>query len=233
MSKSTNQSQTKQKRRSARREEQRRREEQQRQRELRRRRITIGACVVAAVLVIAAAAFFFIRQTPGQTARGSNSSSASATQTQSVSDASTNPAYATLAGIPCQSNEQLTYHIHAHLSIYIDGKPVQVPQYVGIASDGSCFYWLHTHDTSGVIHIEAPGPHTFTLGTFLQLWSERFAQLGYPIQLDQVAGWQAYVNGRPYTGDFHAIPLNAHALITLAYNSPGVKPDTTYAWQGL
>jgi hypothetical protein len=231
MSKQANQFQTKQKRRSARREEQRRREEQQQQREARRRRITIGACVIAAALVIAAAAFFFTRQTPGQTATGS--ASASATQTQDVSDASTNPAYATLAGIPCQSSEQLTYHIHAHLSIYINGKPVQVPQYVGIASDGSCFYWLHTHDTSGVIHIEAPGPHTFTLGTFLQLWSERFAQLGYPIQLDQTTGWQAYVDGKPYTGDFHSIPLNAHALITLAYNSPGIEPDTTYAWQGL
>jgi hypothetical protein len=30
-----------------------------------------------------------------------------------------------------------------------------------------------------------------------------------------------------------AIQINAHALITLAYNSPNAQPDTTYSWQGL
>ena len=44
---------------------------------------------------------------------------------------------------------------------------------------------------------------------------------------------QAYVDGKPYKGDFHKIPLKAHTLITLAYNSPNVKPDTTYNWNGL
>ncbi|HEX4207231.1 MAG TPA: hypothetical protein VHZ51_24140 [Ktedonobacteraceae bacterium] len=41
------------------------------------------------------------------------------------------------------------------------------------------------------------------------------------------------MNGKPHQGDFHTIPLNPHALITLAYNSPGITPDTTYNWQGL
>jgi hypothetical protein len=222
MSKPANQSQTKQRRR---------RSQQQRRREEQWRRITIGACAIAAVLVIAAAVFFFTRPAPSQSAQGSNGAGASLTQ--AASNGSSNPAYAALDGIPCQNSEQLAYHVHAHLTIYINGQQVQVSQYVGIASDGSCFYWLHTHDTSGVIHIEAPAPHTFMLGTFLQLWSERFPQLGYPIQLDQTTGWKAYVDGKPYTGDFHTIPLNPHALITLAYNSPGITPDTTYAWQGL
>jgi hypothetical protein len=196
-----------------------------------RMRMTIGASIIAAALVIAIAAYFFAHQASSQ--KGQGSASAGANQTQAANDGSDNPAYAPLAGIPCQSSEQLTYHVHAHLSIYINGQPVQVPQYIGIASDGSCFYWLHTHDTSGIIHIEAPSQQTFTLGTFFQLWSERFPQLQYPIQLDQTAGWQAYVDGKSYTGDFHSIPLRPHALITLAYNSPGIKPDTTYAWQGL
>ncbi|WP_161977647.1 hypothetical protein [Dictyobacter kobayashii] len=51
--------------------------------------------------------------------------------------------------------------------------------------------------------------------------------------MDQKTNWQAYVNGKPYSGDFHNIPLEAHTLVTLAYNSPGITPDTTYAWQGL
>ncbi|HEX4207230.1 MAG TPA: hypothetical protein VHZ51_24135 [Ktedonobacteraceae bacterium] len=105
-------------------------------------------------------------------------------QAQSPSNTSANSTYAPLNGISCDSTEQLNYHVHAHLSLYINGHQVQVPQHIGIASDGSCIYWLHTHDTSGVIHIEAPSQRTFVLGTFLQLWSQRFPQLSYPTQLN-------------------------------------------------
>ncbi|HET9999710.1 MAG TPA: hypothetical protein VFQ36_02375, partial [Ktedonobacteraceae bacterium] len=82
-----------------------------------------------------------------------------------------NPAYPPVNGISCDANEQLDYHIHAHVSIYINGKLSQVPQNVGIASDGSCFYWLHTHDTTGVIHIESPTQKNYTLGNFFDEWS--------------------------------------------------------------
>ncbi|HLI09790.1 MAG TPA: hypothetical protein VKV40_24735 [Ktedonobacteraceae bacterium] len=154
----------------------------------------------------------------------------SASSTAVTSD---NPAYPVIDGIACQAGEQLAYHIHAHVSIYINGKLSQIPQYVGIASDGSCYYWLHTHDTSGVIHIESPTQKNYTLGNFLDEWSQQFSSLGYPSELGLTSGWQVWVNGKPYSGDFHNITLTAHELITLAYDSPGVKPDTTYAWNGL
>lgn len=144
-----------------------------------------------------------------------------------------NPSYPSVDGIYCDAGEQLAYHIHAHVSIYINGKQSLIPQLTGIAPDGSCYYWLHTHDTSGVIHIESPTEHTYTFGNFLDEWSARFSSLGYPPELDFTTGWQVWVNGKPYTGSFRNIPLTAHALITMAYDSPGVKPDTTYAWNGL
>jgi hypothetical protein len=153
--------------------------------------------------------------------------------TNSTSEAIANPAYPPVDGIYCDTLEQTVYHIHAHVSIYINGKLSSVPQYVGIASDGSCYYWLHTHDTSGVIHIESPDQHTYTFGNFLDEWSAHFSSLGYPAELDFTTGWKIWVNGQPYTGSFRNIPLTAHALITMAYDSPGVKPDTTYAWNGL
>ena len=80
--------------------------------------------------------------------------------------------------------------------------------------------------------MEAPIQRSFVLGNFLDEWSTEFPSVGYPPQLDQT-GWQAYVNGKLYTGDFHKIPLQAHTLITLAYNTPHVVPDTTYNWNGL
>jgi len=131
--------------------------------------------------------------------------------------------------------EQQGYHIHVHVSMYINGQATPLPQGVGIAPNNSCLYWLHTHDTSGVIHIEAPAKTSPTLGNFLDIWDSHFSTLGsgYPIQLADPSNWKVWVNGKPYTGNFRNIALQAHQLITLAYNSPNVKPDTTYSWGNL
>jgi hypothetical protein len=149
------------------------------------------------------------------------------------SHATVNPSYPAIDSISCDTQEQVAYHIHAHLSIYINGTKSAVPQSVGIASDGSCFYWLHTHDTTGVIHIESPTQKDYSLGNFFDVWEQRFSSSGYPAELASQSGWQVWIDGKPYSGDFRAIPLTAHKLITMAYNSPGVKPDTSYAWNGL
>src|SRR5258708_5443270 len=62
-------------------------------------------------------------------------------------------AAAQIDGIPCEQTEQLSYHVHAHLTIIVNGQPVVVPANIGIPG-GRCVYWLHTHDTSGIIHVE-------------------------------------------------------------------------------
>ncbi len=209
----------------------RRQTERQRQREAeqarvaRRRRILISVISVIAALIVANITFFVARAMQNQPSQPSAPSSTTASNASSP--------YAPVDGIPCESSEQLNYHIHAHLTLYINGNKTALPAEIGIASDNSCIYWLHTHDTTGVIHIEAPSQRSFTLGTFFHIWGQRFQTLQYPSQLDQTQGWQAYVNGKPYNGDFHAIPLDAHAVITLAYNSPGITPDTNFDWQGL
>jgi hypothetical protein len=139
-------------------------------------------------------------------------------------------AYPAIDRIPCQSTDQTGTHIHVHLTIYIDDKRIPIPEGIGIAPDGSCLYWLHTHDASGIIHIEAPAGSSFTLGNFLDIWREQFRQRGYPSQLNAPAGWKTYVGGRRLTSGMLPIPLQRHTLITLIYNSPGVIPDTSYRW---
>lgn len=228
--------QTKQEKRRERREERRLQREAQQRVERRRRYLTFGGAAVAVVVVLAASIIFFLSHsattsTHAQTA----ASSANAQSPQSTPTSSTSQALSPLAldNIDCNSSEQLTYHVHAHLSLYINGSPVAVPAYVGIDQNNQCFYWLHTHDVTGVIHIEAPQQGTYTLGTFFHLWDQRFSQLGYPQQLNQTAGWKVYVNGKPYNGDFHNIALSPHMLITMAYNTPNAQPDTVYNWNGL
>lgn len=202
--------------RKERRDEQIRRDAE-RKREEKRRRITVIS-VAAAVLVIT---LLIVTYAIYVNSQGSS-------QGQKV----VNPNYPPVDNVYCDQQEQTAFHIHAHLTMYINGQALPLPAQVGIAKDQSCLYWLHTHDTTGVIHIEAPANHSFTFGNFLDEWSNQFSTLGYAPQLDQT-GWQVYVNGKLYNGDFHKIPLAAHALITMAYNSPHVTPDTTYNWNGL
>src|SRR6266566_5404810 len=207
MSKQVTRQRTRQERR---REEQLRREEERR-RAAGRRRITTVGIIAAGVLLVAGLVYLVIAQ--GQTPA--------------------NAAYPTIDGVSCDSGEHSDFHIHAHMSIYIDGKPAPIPAQIGIAPDSSCLYWLHTHTSDGVIHIEAPNGLSITLKNLLDIWGDRFPQLSYPSQFSDATGWQAYVNGKPFTGDFRTIPLQAHTLITLAYNSPGAQPDTSFDWNGL
>lgn len=194
-----------------RREEPRRREEEQQRIVHTRRSTTIGLIAVGVLVVVGLVSLVMRQQqTPATPA-----------------------VYPAIDHIPCQNTEQSGIHIHAHVTIYINGKRILIPAHVGIAPDGSCLYWLHTHDDSGVIHVEAPTGSSFTLGNFLDIWEQRFQQLGYPGQFADPAGWQVYVNGKLFTGGIRTIPLYSHLLITLAYHSPGVKPDTNYPWDGL
>jgi hypothetical protein len=225
--------QTKQEKRRERREERRLQREAQLRTERRRRYLTFGGVAVVVVAVLTVGIMFYLSHSAptGTHAQAATSS----TNAQSTPTSSTSQALSPLAldNIDCNGSEQLTYHVHAHLSLYINGSPVTVPAYIGIDNNNQCFYWLHTHDVSGVLHIEAPKQGTYTLGTFFHLWDQRFSQLGYPQQLNQTAGWKVYVNGQPYNGDFHNLALSPHMLITMAYNTPNVQPDTVFNWNGL
>ncbi|MDQ6918951.1 MAG: hypothetical protein M3Z98_06295, partial [Candidatus Dormibacteraeota bacterium] len=48
----------------------------------------------------------------------------------------------TISGIPCQSNEQLAVHYHAHLSMIIGGNETTLPAGVGIDQNATpaCLY---------------------------------------------------------------------------------------------
>jgi hypothetical protein len=146
-------------------------------------------------------------------------------------------------GIRCQTQEQLVFHIHAHLTIFINGAQRQVPAGVGIpgsqpeqtaqgqvAGGGSCLYWLHTHAPDGIIHVESPIHRTYTLGDFFDLWGQ---PLG-PSQVGPVKGpVVAIYNGKVYKGNPRNMPLNAHAQIQLEVGKPRIAPVTITFPSGL
>jgi hypothetical protein len=193
-----------------------------------------GVVLPAAIVVIVAAAVVV----GIVLSRGSNNNANATPPTQQdnssalLARASTGLTGQTVDGISSNDMEQLVFHIHAHLAIYINGVQKLVPYGVGIVppyqlqqipagnpgagsefvGGGSKFYWLHTHDETGVIHIESPKQETFTLGQFFDEWGQ---QLG-PNQIGPDSGKViAYVNGKVFTGNPRDIPLTAHNVIQL------------------
>ncbi|HEY5258399.1 MAG TPA: hypothetical protein VIJ12_08475 [Candidatus Baltobacteraceae bacterium] len=136
-------------------------------------------------------------------------------------------------GIPCQGMEAAVLHIHVHLSIFNRGKQIAVPKFAGMAANptGGCLYWMHAHDASGIIHLEAEQLEApqgapdglYTLGNFFDIW-------GYTLAPNEVATFKgpvtAYVNGQPYAGDLRAIEFTSHKQIVLEVGKPLVPPPT-------
>jgi hypothetical protein len=146
-------------------------------------------------------------------------------------------------GIECQPLEQVLFHIHARLTIFVRGRPMRVPYGIGISSPeaegtpagafvvaGKCFSWLHTHAADGVIHIESPVQRTYTLGDFFDIWHQ-------PLSRTRVGPAQGHVtalfNGKVWTANVRSIPLYAHAQIQLEVGRPLVGPVHISNWNGL
>ena len=134
----------------------------------------------------------------------------------------------TLDDIECGPMEQFVYHIHSHLDIFVNGENYTVPALIGITNN--CFYWLHTHDQSGIIHIESPDKRDFNLGQFFDLWNKKFvinSDLNYTVT--DSMNLTAYVNGTMIKNgtNIRDIVLHPHDEIALIYGkSPNNIPKT-------
>jgi hypothetical protein len=142
---------------------------------------------------------------------------------------------ARLAPLNLTSNprEQLAYHIHQHLDIYVNGKHVTVPECIGIYGCYQNFAFiteLHTHRTDGVIHVEAPSNKHYTLGTFFAEWGVFLSKkcVGAYCQ-----GYKWYLNGKLQTAPAYALPLDPHEEIAIVIGKPPATIPSTYNWNGL
>jgi hypothetical protein len=132
-------------------------------------------------------------------------------------------------GIPELGQEQLAFHIHQHLDIFVNGKPVTVPQFVGIKTAQPVFFAdLHTHDQSGIIHVESEQQYDYTLGQFFGVW-------GVPLSRTRIGGLtgktlHVWVNGKPFFGDPTKLVLTPHEEIAIAYGTPPAKVPTHFGF---
>jgi hypothetical protein len=151
----------------------------------------------------------------------------------------------TVDGIQCNAGEKLVYHVHTHLTIFVNGSQRQIPYGIGIVPprevertasgpfvvSGNCFYWLHTHAADGIIHIESPSPRTYTLGDFFDIWHQPLS----PNQVGPAKGKvTAFFNGKVYKDNPRDIPLGSHFQVQLDVGTPLIAPEkVSFAGTGL
>ena len=135
--------------------------------------------------------------------------------------------------------ENLKYHIHAHLAIYVNGVQKNIPYGIGIippysldtssgspfVSGGSAYYYLHTHDETGIIHIESPNSHIYTLGNFFDVWKQPLSSTQVGPDKGKVT---VYVNGKVFTGNPTTITLSEYKDIQLDVGTN--VPFKSFSW---
>ncbi|HEY7227366.1 MAG TPA: hypothetical protein VH481_04510 [Nitrososphaeraceae archaeon] len=132
--------------------------------------------------------------------------------------------YPIIDGIKCDGIEQLDFHYHAHLNIFVNGSPYLIPGGIGIKLP-DCIYWLHTHDASGLIHIESPQNNTFKLGQFFDICGQKFnnSQI-FVLKADNSTDrtLTVYLNGTTFNRtSYRDIPILNRQDIVIIY---GVRP---------
>lgn len=162
-----------------------------------------------------------------------------------------NPMELTIAaGLKPEVKELLKHHVHAHLDVFVNGEPVEVPAGIGIdienpgvnsgtLDDGTtayggieecaerCISPLHTHDVTGVLHTESAESVDNTLGEFFTEWGVALDEScvgGYCNDATTIA---IYVDGELYEGNPADIALTDGKQIAIVIGTPPEEiPDS-------
>ncbi|MDD5110544.1 MAG: hypothetical protein PHI63_05030 [Patescibacteria group bacterium] len=121
-------------------------------------------------------------------------------------------------GLPALPRESTVFHLHQHIDITIDGKPVAIPADIGIDANGQFIAPIHTHDASAIIHVESPTEERFTLGDFFDVWGVRFSNDclgGYCRDANHLLN--VYSNGKLVSGNVRDLELTEHQELAVAY----------------
>ena len=139
--------------------------------------------------------------------------SGTASWTNHAGDTSSGGSGQTIDGIPCLGgNMGSGYHVHAFVGVYSNGVWEALPQAIGMEApveptkSGStsdteevqtaqCFYKIHTHDYSGIVHIEDPSqPQNMNVNQSYATLQSLFDHWGEPIGATTLATFSGPVS---------------------------------------
>jgi hypothetical protein len=127
-------------------------------------------------------------------------------------------------GIPARAGT--TLHTHQHLDVFVNGKGVLVPAGIGIG-DG-LISPLHTHDASGVIHVESTTVRSYSLAEFFAVWGVRLTKTCLADECGE-GKLHFFVDGKP-AADPDRIVLTQHQEIAVAYGPPPKPVPSSYGF---
>jgi hypothetical protein len=162
-------------------------------------------------------------------------------------------ARARAAGLVPEPAEQLQYHVHAHLDVFVNGTHILVPAGLGIditnpgvhkfRTDGlpswgginvpcnqPCISPLHAHDVSGIIHTESSTQKDNTLGQLFTEWNVRLDGNCFATYCKPAQAVAVYVDGTKFDGDPRTIPLSDHKEIAIVAGTPPAHIPNTADW---
>lgn len=136
----------------------------------------------------------------------------------------------------CIVNQPQDGAFNAHVSILLNNEPQAIPTYVGAspqAAGGHCFYTIHTHDSSGKVHVTAGAAGgTFTLGQMFQIWNQPLTNTnlagitGLPIEIFVTENGTVT---KVEEADWTNIQLKSHREITIGVGTP-VAEIPNFTW---
>lgn len=108
---------------------------------------------------------------------------------------------------------------------YVHGSRVAVPAGIGIDAGEHFIAPIHTHDGTGVIHVESPEARTFSLGQFFGVWGVRLTPCclgGY--RATDARRLRVFVDGRLVRGDPRRVVLGEHEEIVVTFGTRAQLP---------
>jgi hypothetical protein len=193
------------------------------------------ALIVVVAALVGGGVFLLTRSSDSSSSGGTSSSvitdRLATTKPDPISEGTWAPNYDNLSGAIAALNlpgySEAVEHYHAHLRVIADGNEMAVPSQIGIDQATQTLSPLHTHDDSGVIHIEADQKDfRATLGDVLDIWGVKFTDQCLGGFCD---GVKVYVNGKPVSDPVN-YKLQSHDAVTVVAGTPPAdfKPDESY-----
>jgi hypothetical protein len=122
-------------------------------------------------------------------------------------------------------HQGLVLHFHVHIDIFVNGKKVKIPAFVGINLGAGWLTELHTHDARGVIHVEAQKSRDFTVGQFFSEWAVSLDSRCVGAYCNNLK-W--YVDGKRQVGNPQDLVLKSHQEIAIVVGKSPPKVASTY-----
>ncbi|HVA30105.1 MAG TPA: hypothetical protein VMU58_02435 [Gaiellaceae bacterium] len=132
-----------------------------------------------------------------------------------------------LLGLSRLSQEGSVLHIHQHLDLYVNAQKIRLPAFIGIDIGARYITELHTHDSTGVIHVESPTQRAFTLGQVFGEWGVKLTASCVGRYCGHLRWW---VDGHRVSGDPAELILRAHQEIAIAAGPPPLIVPKSYAF---